>query len=80
MGEGDTAAGAANRAGGDCLLVLVLAISTTLGTTPNRVSAMKVALIGFPLSGRTTLFEALTGGQAHEGVASVAILTRVLRH
>lgn len=34
---------------------------------------MKVALIGFPLSGRTTLFEALTGGQAHEGVASVPI-------
>ncbi|MCS7208198.1 MAG: DUF933 domain-containing protein [Fimbriimonadales bacterium] len=34
---------------------------------------MKVALIGFPLSGRTTLFEALSGGHAREGVASIPI-------
>lgn len=34
---------------------------------------MKVALIGFPQSGRTTLFEALSGGHAREGVASIPI-------
>ncbi|MDW8106132.1 MAG: DUF933 domain-containing protein [Armatimonadota bacterium] len=34
---------------------------------------MKVALLGFPLSGRSTLFEALTGGHAHEGIASIPI-------
>ncbi|MCX7925680.1 MAG: DUF933 domain-containing protein [Fimbriimonadales bacterium] len=34
---------------------------------------MKIALIGFPLSGRTTLFEALSGGHAREGVASIPI-------
>lgn len=34
---------------------------------------MKIALIGFPLSGRTTLFEALSGGHARDGVASVPI-------
>ncbi|OYT73109.1 MAG: hypothetical protein CFK48_01740 [Armatimonadetes bacterium CP1_7O] len=34
---------------------------------------MKIALIGFPLSGRTTLFEALSGGHARDGVASIPI-------
>lgn len=34
---------------------------------------MKVALLGFPLSGRSTLFDALAGGRAHEGVASIPI-------
>ncbi|CUU01222.1 MAG: DUF933 domain-containing protein [Fimbriimonadales bacterium] len=34
---------------------------------------MKVGLLGFPQSGCTTLFEALSGGQAREGVASVPI-------
>ena len=34
---------------------------------------MKIALIGFPGSGRTTLFEALSGGHAREGVASIPI-------
>ena len=34
---------------------------------------MKVALMGFPLSGRTTLFDALSGGHAREGVASIPI-------
>ncbi len=34
---------------------------------------MKVAFLGFPLSGRTTLFEALSGGHARDGVASIPI-------
>ncbi len=34
---------------------------------------MKIALIGFPLSGRTTLFDALSGGHARDGVASIPI-------
>ncbi len=34
---------------------------------------MKIALIGIPLSGCTTLFEALSGGHAREGVASVPL-------
>lgn len=34
---------------------------------------MKVGLLGFPQSGCTTLFEALSEGHAHEGVASVPI-------
>jgi hypothetical protein len=34
---------------------------------------MKIALLGFPLSGRTTLFDALSGGHAREGVASIPI-------
>jgi hypothetical protein len=34
---------------------------------------MKVALMGFPLSGRTTLFDALSGGHARDGIASIPI-------
>ncbi|MCS7301019.1 MAG: DUF933 domain-containing protein [Fimbriimonadales bacterium] len=34
---------------------------------------MKIALIGFPQSGRTTLFDALSGGHARDGVASIPI-------
>ncbi|GIV07259.1 MAG: ribosome-binding ATPase YchF [Fimbriimonadales bacterium] len=34
---------------------------------------MKIALIGVPLSGRTTLFDALSEGRARDGVASVPI-------
>ncbi len=34
---------------------------------------MKIALLGFPLSGRTTLFNALSGGHARDGVASIPI-------
>lgn len=34
---------------------------------------MRIGLLGFPQSGRTTLFEALSGGHAREGVASVPI-------
>ena len=34
---------------------------------------MRIALLGFPLSGRTTLFDALSGGHAREGVASIPI-------
>lgn len=34
---------------------------------------MKIALLGFPLSGRTTLFDALSGGHARDGIASIPI-------
>ncbi len=34
---------------------------------------MKIALLGIPLSGCTTLFSALSGGHAREGVASVPL-------
>jgi ribosome-binding ATPase YchF (GTP1/OBG family) len=34
---------------------------------------MKIALIGFPLSGKTTLFHTLCEGHAHEGYASVPV-------
>lgn len=34
---------------------------------------MKIALIGFPLSGRTTLFDALSEGRARDGIASIPI-------
>lgn len=34
---------------------------------------MRVAFIGFPLSGRTTLFDALSGGHARDGVARIPI-------
>lgn len=34
---------------------------------------MKIALLGFPLNGRTTLFDALSGGHARDGVASIPI-------
>jgi len=34
---------------------------------------MRIALIGFPLSGKTTLFHALCEGHTHEGFASVPV-------
>lgn len=34
---------------------------------------MKIGLIGFPFSGKTTLFTALSAGHSHEGVASVPL-------
>lgn len=59
--------------GGSSLLVLDTPLPAATERDSDRIPTMKIALIGFPLSGKTTLFEAISQGQSRDGIASVPV-------